>query len=169
MGSNLLMNLWKNSFIYKVLKTIKKAFIESLNNSFIISMFLRDENIYGKPGLLIRVVEGIHKVILKLLRWVREILYNSISNSLLIGLAKSTKRTILSDIYRFMLITIGTSFVVFGILSFAKGLYTTKRTLFITAIGGLPLILGWVNVEMEKVFKDSRFVRMIKSIFDYNS
>ena len=114
-------------------------------------------------------MEGIHKVILKLLRWVREILYNSISNSLLIGLAKSTKRTILSDIYRFMLITIGTSFVVFGILSFAKGLYTTKRTLFITAIGGLPLILGWVNVEMEKVFKDSRFVRMIKSIFDYNS
>ncbi|GFN34314.1 hypothetical protein [Tepidimicrobium xylanilyticum] len=166
---NLLIDLWKDSFICRILSIIKKVFINSLNNSFIISTLLKDGNIYGKNGLLLKTVERLHGGIIKLLKWIRGIFYKSISNSLLINLVNSVMGTIASDIYRFMFTAIGTSICTFGVLSFIKGVYSIKRTLFIIVLGILPFVFGWLNIEMDLVFKDSKFIRIIKKIFDYNS
>ncbi|NLW21712.1 MAG: hypothetical protein GXY88_00410 [Tissierellia bacterium] len=165
MVSNLLNNIWTNSFTYKILRVIKKACINGLNNSLIISTLLRDENIYGRSGLLIGLVERL----LKFINWIRGLLCKPISNSLLINLAKYTVTTIFSDIYRFIFTSIGTGIMVFGILSFVQGIYSIKRTLFIVLMGILPFILGWLNVDMDKLVKNSKFARIIMEIFDYDS
>ncbi len=169
MNSNFFINLWKSSFTYKLILTIRKKLVEGLEGSFIISTFLRDENIYGKAGFLVKLTEKTNGLLTKLFKKTRHILYGPISASVLLNLAISTGRIILSDIYSFCLTTLGTSLLVFGTLSLFKGTYPMIRMLFFIIIGSLFIILGHLNIQLDRIFKDSKFLIAIKKILDYNS
>lgn len=169
MGSKVITDLWKDSFTYKVINIVKKKFIKGLKDSFIVSTFLKDNNIYGKAGLLVRFEEKLFKLVTKALKNIRHALYRPICDSVLVNLAISTGKIILSDIYRFWLTTIGTSILVFGVLSTVKRVYSAKEMILFVIIGGLLLILGRLDVELDRIFSDSKFIRAIKKIFDYNS
>lgn len=169
MGSNILENLWKGSYTYKVLSKLGGAFVKSLNNRMIISKLLRDEKIYGEDGLLGKISEKIDTNIIKIFRRIRDTLSNAISESFLISLFRNTGEAIISDIYRFILIVLGTGLSSYGLLSLIKGVYSVKKTFFIFVLGILPLIIGFLNIRMDKVFAESRFMDLVRKIFDYNS
>lgn len=169
MSSKLFMNLRKDSFTYKVILLIKEKFIKSLNNSLFLSTFLKDENIYRKNGLLVIFEERLYNVVAKILKNIRHILYGFICESVLINMAVSIGKTIRSDIYRFWITTIGTSILVFGVLSMLKGVYSTGIFILFIIIGSVLLILGWLDVELDRIFSVSKFITAIKNIFDYNS
>ena len=169
MDSNLIGRLWKNSFSYKTISQIEKRFINSLNNSFIISKLLNDKNIYGKDGILTRSIDKAKINLNKLLKWIRNIFSNGFTESYLVNIGRIMKKDISSDIYRFLFIVLGTSLFSYGILSFTKGIYSMKRILFFIILGILPIIIGFLNIDIAIIFMESKFIKLIKKIFDYNS
>lgn len=169
MSTKLLINFWKDSFTYEVLLAIKRKFMKGFNDSLILSSFLKDENIYGKDGLLVIFEKRFHGIVAEGLKKVRNIIYNPVCDSVLINLAISTGKVILSDIYRFWITNIGTSILTFGILSIVKGIYSIKDMIPFITLGGLLLIFGRLDIELERIFNDSKFIRTIKKILDYNS
>jgi hypothetical protein len=168
-SSNLMTSLWENSFIYKIFSHLGKVFIRSLNNSIIISKLLDDKRICEKDGNLIKIVDKIKINLINLFKWIKNLFSNAFMESYLVNMLKDLKFQVVSDVCRFILITFGTGLFSCGILSFTKGAYSIKRTLFFIVLGILPLIIGFLNIEVNTVFMESRFIKLIKKIFEYDS
>ena len=169
MSSSLMANLWQNSFIHKILSKIGKSLVNSLNKSFIVSKLLNDKNIYGQNGNLKDIIGKAKAILYKLFNAIRNLFSKSIAESYLLSGIRDINSAIASDVYRFLFILFGTGLFSYGVLSLAKGIYSMKRILFFMVLGILPLIIGFLNVETKAIFAESKFVGLIKKIFDYNS
>jgi hypothetical protein len=168
-SSSFMANLWQNSFAHKILSKVGRSLIKGLNNSFFIFKLLNDEKIYGSDGNLANVVGKTKLKFYKLFKAIKNLFSKAFTESYLVSGIREISLEINSDSYRFLFIVSGTALFSYGVISLMKGIYSMKRVLFFMALGILPLILGFLNVEIDTIFMESKFVKLIKKIFDYNS